>query len=323
MHVAGATKPVLTVLDDYQGVALSFADWAPVADRYSIVVVTEHVVGEALVELLESSEVVVAMRERTPFPASLLTRLPLLRLLVTTGMSNASIDVPAASQLGITVSGTGSGSDTAVPELVFGMMIALLRHFPAEHEAMRSGGWQHTVGTGLAGQTLGLVGLGRLGTRVARLASAFQMQVCAWSPHLDAEHAHRLGVRPVERRELFSESDVVSLHMRLSPETTGLVAAQELGWMRPSSFVLNTSRGPLIDEAALVEALTQGRIAGAGLDVYELEPLPTDHVLRRTPNLLLLPHIGYVTADAYRTFYSHAVDDVLAYLAGEPIRVLR
>jgi phosphoglycerate dehydrogenase-like enzyme len=315
-------KPVLTVLDDYQDVALSFADWSPVADRYSIVVVTEHVVGEALVELLRDSEVVVAMRERTPFPASVLRRLPVLRLLVTTGMSNAAIDVSAATELGIVVSGTASASDTAVPELVFGMMVALLRHIPAEHEAMRSGGWQHTVGTGLAGQTLGLVGLGRLGTRVARLADAFQMQVSAWSPNLDAERARRLGVRPVARRELFSESDVVSLHMRLTPTTTGLVAAQELAWMRSSSYLLNTSRGPLIDQAALVEALVAGRIAGAGLDVYDVEPLPPDHVLRRTPNVLLLPHIGYVTTDGYGTFYSQAVEDVLAYVAGEPVRVL-
>lgn len=315
-------KPVLTILDDYQNVALTFADWSQVADRYSIAVVTEHVVGEALAELLRSSEIVVAMRERTAFPAALLTRLPLLRLLVTTGMSNAAVDVTAASELGITVSGTASGSDTAVPELVFGMMVALLRHFAAEHESMRSGGWQHTVGTGLAGRTLGLVGLGRLGTRVARLAAAFQMQVCAWSPHLDAEHAHRLGVRPMERQELFSKSDVVSLHMRLSPETTGLVAARELSWMRPTSVLLNTSRGQLIDQGALVEALVEGRIAGAGLDVYDTEPLPTDHILRRAPNVLLLPHIGYVTNDGYRTFYTQVVEDVLAYVAGEPIRVL-
>lgn len=316
-------KPVLTVLDDYQGVALTFADWSRVADVYSIAVVSEHVVGDALVELLRQSEVVVAMRERTAFPASLLKRLPVLRLLVTTGMTNAAIDVDAARELGITVCGTDSGSDTAVPELVFGMMVALLRHFPAEHEAMRSGGWQHTVGTGLAGRTLGLVGLGRLGTRVAQLAPAFEMEVCAWSPHLSAEQALRRGVRPVSRRELFEGCDVVSVHMRLSSGTTGLVGAQELAWMRPSSYLLNTSRGQLVDEPALLEALEERRIAGAGLDVYGVEPLPPDHRLRRAPNVLLLPHIGYVTAEGYRTFYSHAVEDVLAHLAGQPIRVLR
>lgn len=315
-------KPLLTVLDDYQGVALLFADWSQVADQYRIEVLTEHLDGEPLLERLAASEVVVAMRERSPFPAGVLARLPQLRLLVTTGMSNASIDLAAARERGITVCGTDSRSATAVPELVFGMMVALLRHFLAEHEAMRSGGWQHTVGGGLAGHTLGIVGLGRLGARVAQLAQAFQMDVCAWSRHLDPGRAGHLGVRAVDKQELFAQSDVVSLHARLSPESRGLVGAQELGWMRSSSFLINTSRGPLVDEQALVGALVAGGIAGAGLDVYDVEPLPPDHVLRRTPNVLLLPHIGYVTADGYRIFYSQVVEDVLAHLAGAPVRVL-
>ncbi len=315
-------KPLLIVLDDYQRVALLFADWSRVADHYRIEVLTEHLDGEPLLERLSDSEVVVAMRERTPFPAEVLERLPRLQLLVTTGMSNDSIDLAAARGSGISVCGTDSGSATAVPELVFGMMVALLRHFPAEHEAMRSGGWQHTVGGGLAGRTLGIVGLGRLGTRVAQLARAFQMDVCAWSRHLDVERARQLGVRAVDKRDLFSQSDVVTLHARLSSESRGLVGAQELGWMRSSSVLINTSRGPLVDEDALVGALVAGDIAGAGLDVYDVEPLPSDHVLRRTPNVLLLPHIGYVTADGYRIFYSQVVEDVLAHLAGAPVRVL-
>jgi len=315
-------KPLLTVLDDYQRVALLFADWSQVTEHYQVEVLEEHLDGDELLERLSASEVVVAMRERTPFPADVLERLPRLRLLVTTGMSNAAIDLVAAKRGGITVCGTESGSATAVPELVFGMMVALLRHFSAEHEAMRAGGWQHTIGGGLAGHTLGIVGLGRLGTRVAQLAQAFQMDVCAWSRHLDVERAQHLGVRAVDKRDLFSQSDVVTLHARLSTESRGLVGGQELGWMRSSSFLINTSRGPLVDEAALVGALVAGDIAGAGLDVYDVEPLPSDHVLRRTPNVLLLPHIGYVTADGYRTFYSQVVDDVLAHLAGEPVRVL-
>lgn len=315
-------KPLLTVLDDYQRVALQFADWSQVAEHYRIEVLTQHLDGDPLLERLSDSEVVVAMRERTPFPAKVLERLPRLRLLVTTGMANASIDLAAARGSGITVCGTESGSATAVPELVFGMMVALLRHFPAEHEAMRSGGWQHTVGGGLAGHALGIVGLGRLGARVAQLAQVFHMDVCAWSPHLDTERARYLGVRAVDKHDLFARSDVVTLHARLTPESRGLVGTQELGWMRPSSFLINTSRGPLVDEGALVGALVAGKIAGVGLDVYDVEPLPPDHVLRRTPNVLLLPHIGYVTADGYRTYYSNVVEDVLAHLAGAPVRVL-
>jgi phosphoglycerate dehydrogenase-like enzyme len=315
-------KPLLSVLDDYQQVAQQFADWSQVAEHYRIEVLTEHLDGDLLLQRLSDSEVVVAMRERTPFPAEVLERLPRLRLLVTTGMHNAAIDLEAARKAGITVCGTESGSATAVPELVFGMMVALLRHFPQEHEAMRSGGWQHTVGGGLAGHTLGILGLGRLGVRVAQLARAFQMDVCAWSPRLDDERAAQAGVRAVAKRDLFAQSDVVSLHARLTPESRGVVGAQELSWMSPSSYLLNTSRGPLVDEGALVAALVAHDIAGAGLDVYDVEPLPPDHVLRRTPNVLLLPHIGYVTADGYRTFYTQAVEDVLAHLAGAPVRVL-
>ena len=313
---------VVAILDDYQSVALSSADWSGVRDRFEVEVLTEHIADvDALVARLERAEVIVAMRERTPFPASTLARLPQLRLLVTTGMSNASIDLAAAAAQGVTVCGTGAAGN-AMPELTLGMIIALLRNFAAEDAAVRAGRWQHTVGVGLAGRTLGVLGLGRLGTPVARLAQAFGMHVIAWSPNLTPERAAEHGVRAVSKRQLFAESDVVTIHMPLSERSRGLVGAEELALMRPTSYLVNTSRGPIVDEQALVDALTQKRIAGAGLDVYDVEPLPGDHVLRSLPNTLLLPHIGYVTSDTYAVFYADAVADILAWAEGTPIRVL-
>jgi phosphoglycerate dehydrogenase-like enzyme len=312
----------LTILDDYQDVALSCADWDAVRARYPVDVVDEHIAdSDALAARLADSEVVVAMRERTPFDESTLRRLPSLKLLVTTGMRNASIDVEAARRLGVTVCGTRN-QGTEMPELVIGMMIALTRNFAAEDRAMREGGWQHTIGPGLAGRTLGVFGLGRLGTPVAKLAQAFGMRVTAWSPNLSQERAGEHGVTAVSKRELFAHSDIVTVHMPLAEGTRGLIGAAELGLMRPDAYLVNTSRGPIVDEAALVEALRERRIAGAGLDVYDVEPLPVDHVLRTLPNTLLLPHIGYVTTDNYAIFYSDAVEDVLAFLAGTPIREL-
>ena len=314
--------PIATILDDYQQVALTSADWARVTDGFTLDVVSEHLADQdALVERLRGSEVVVAMRERTPFSAALLAQLPALRLLVTTGMANASIDLTACRELGVTVCGTG-GAGNAMPELTIGMMIALTRSFAQEDAAVRAGRWQHTIGPGLSGRTLGVVGLGRLGTPVARLAQAFGMVVIAWSPHLTQERAGELGVTAVPKDELFARADVITIHMPLSDVSRGLVGSADLARMKPTAYLINTSRGPIVDERALVAALAEGRIAGAGLDVYDVEPLPVDHPLRSLPNTLLLPHIGYVTTDAYAAFYRDVVEDIVAWSAGEPVRVL-
>jgi phosphoglycerate dehydrogenase-like enzyme len=314
--------PTLTILDDYQRVALTSADWTAVQQRYDVQVVAEHIADEdELVRRLASSEVVVAMRERTPLPARVLQRLPALRLLVTTGMKNAALDIDAARAQGVTVSGT-SGTGSAVPELTLGMMIALTRNVAVEDANMRAGGWQRTIGPGLAGATVGVLGLGRLGIPVARLAQAFAMTVLAWSPNLTADRAAEHGVRAVDKRTLFASSDIVTIHMPLSDRSRGLVSAAELALMRPTAYLVNTSRGPIIDEPALVAALRERRIAGAALDVYDVEPLPVDHPLRSLPNTLLLPHIGYVTTDVYRTWFAQVVEDVLAWSDGTPVRVL-
>jgi phosphoglycerate dehydrogenase-like enzyme len=314
--------PIVTILDDYQGVALTSADWSAVSGSYTLDVIGEHIADEdALTARLRDSDVIVAMRERTPFPASVLKSLPALRLLITTGPVNASIDLPAAAAAGITVCGTG-GAGNAMPELTIGMIIALTRNFAQEDAAVRAGGWQHTIGPGLSGTTLGVLGLGRLGAPVARLAQAFGMSVIAWSPHLSAERAAEHGARAVTKAELFSQADVITVHVPLADGTRGMVGADDLALMRSSAYLVNTSRGPIVDQTALVEALRENRIAGAGLDVYDTEPLPLDDPLRSLPNTLLLPHIGYVTTDAYRVFYRHAVEDIVAFDAGAPVRVL-
>jgi phosphoglycerate dehydrogenase-like enzyme len=312
----------VTILDDYQRVALSSADWSAVRESYTIEVIDEHLDDEAeLVRRLASSEVIVAMRERTPFPEQLLRALPNLKLLVTTGTANAAIDVGAARALGITVCGT-TGTGNAVPEITIGMIIALTRNFAAEDAAMRAGRWQHTIGPGLIGKTLGIVGLGRLGIPVAVLGQAFGMSVIAWSPNLTEERANEHGVRAVSKGELFAESDVVTIHMPLSERSRGLIGAADLAAMRPTSYLVNTSRGPIVDTDALVAALEAGAIAGAGIDVYDVEPLPADHPLRRAPRAVLTPHLGYVTEDTYATFFGDAVEDVLAWLDGAPVRVV-
>jgi phosphoglycerate dehydrogenase-like enzyme len=312
----------ITILDDYQGVALAMADWSGLAERYEIDVVREHLDDpDQLIARLEDSRVVVAMRERTPFPRAVLDRLPGLELLVTTGMGNAAIDLAAARDRGLPVSGT-QGSSSSVPELVFGVIIALARHIPAENAAMHEGGWQHTLGRGLAGSTIGILGLGRLGSSVARIAPAFAMRVVAWSPHLTQEGADAVGARSVGKRELFSGSDFLTIHVPLNEGTRDLVGAEELGWMPPRSYLVNTSRGPIVNEAALVAALASNAIAGAALDVYDREPLPTGHALRGLQNALLLPHLGYVTEQTYEVFFGQVVEDIVAFDAGNPIRLL-
>jgi phosphoglycerate dehydrogenase-like enzyme len=312
----------IVLLDDYQEVALDYGGWDRVPDDWQLVALEHHVVdADALVEALAEAEIVVAMRERTPFPAAILDRLPDLKLLITTGMANAAIDVVAARRNGVVVCGTGSkGAPTA--ELTWGLILALLRSIPTEDAGMRSGGWQRTIGGDLEGATLGLVGLGRLGRRMAPIAEAFGMEVLAWSQNLDPETAREAGAEPVGKLELFERADIVSVHYKLSERSRGLVGAAEIGAMKPSAYLVNTSRGPLVDADALLAALEAGTIAGAGIDVYDTEPLPVDHPLRSAPRTVLTPHLGYVTEDAYDTFFGDAVEDVLAYLDGAPVRVV-
>jgi phosphoglycerate dehydrogenase-like enzyme len=261
------------------------------------------------------------MRERTPFGADLLARLPRLRLLVTTGMANPSIDMEAAAARDVVVCGTG-GLPSPTAELTWALILSLLRHVPEEDARIRAGGWQATVGTELAGRTLGVIGLGRLGRRVAAVGRAFEMPVIAWSQNLVAGEARALGIEAVGRDDLLARSDVVTIHLRLSDRTRGLIGAAELARMRPSAVLVNTSRGPIVDEPALLRALHEGTIAGAGLDVYDTEPLPPDHPLRRAPNTVLTPHLGYVTAGTYARYYEDAVEDVAAFARAAPVRVL-
>ncbi|HYZ53538.1 MAG TPA: D-2-hydroxyacid dehydrogenase family protein [Streptosporangiaceae bacterium] len=324
----------IAILDDYQHVALASADWDRLPGRPEITVFAAHIARpDALVEALAPFDVIVAMRERTAFPADLLARLPKLRLLVTTGMANASIDMAAAAELGITVCGTG-GTGAATAELTWGLILALVRHIPEEDlrikQAARAGGaaigsrggWQQTVGFGLSGRRLGIVGLGRIGQQVAGIGRAFGMNVDAWSQNLDPETARKAGAEPVSKEKLFSRSDVVTIHYKLSDRSVGLVGAAELVMMKPTSYLVNTSRGPIVDTGALLAALHGRTIAGAALDVYDTEPLPLGHPLRSAPNTVLTPHLGYVTDDAYRVFYGEAAQDVEAFIKGEPLRVL-
>jgi phosphoglycerate dehydrogenase-like enzyme len=312
----------IAVLDDHQGAAATYADWSRLPEPVEVVTFADHVADAgALVRRLRGVDVVVAMRERTPFPRAVLERLPDLRLLVTTGSRNASIDVAAAAERGIAVCGTRAHAP-GTAELTWALVLAVARHVPQEDASIRSGGWQQTVGTDLAGARLGLLGLGRLGERVARIGLAFEMDVVAWSANLTGERAAEVGVRRVDRDDLLRTADVVSIHLQLSDRTRGLIGARELGLMKPSAILVNTSRGPVVDEAALVRALREGAIAGAGLDVFDVEPLPRDSPLRELRRAVLTPHLGYVTGRTYEVFYGDAVDDVAAWLAGSPVRVI-
>jgi len=324
----------VAILDDYQQVALASADWSAVRSLGQIDVFAQHLKRtEALVSALEPYDVVVAMRERTYFDASRLGQLPRLRLLVTTGMGNASIDLEACAARGVTVCGTG-GIGSATAELTWGLILALLRHIPEEDRRLKvagraggaalgvGGSWQQTVGTGLEGKRLGLVGLGNQGRRVARIGRAFGMQVAAWSQNLDAGVAAEEQVEAVSKEALFSSSDVVSVHYKLSERSSGIVGAAELALMKPSAYLVNTSRGPLVDSGALLAALRSGAIAGAALDVYDTEPLPLADPLRSAPNVVLTPHLGYVTEETYQVFYGDAAEDIVAFAKGSPVRVL-
>jgi phosphoglycerate dehydrogenase-like enzyme len=310
----------IAILDDYQNVAAGFADWDSL-DAEVVVFTRPFADAEEVVRCLAGFDVVVAMRERTPFPAGVLEQLTDLRLLVSTGPGNAVIDVAAARKLGITVCGTGYVSHPT-SEHTWALILGAARNLPAEVDSMRSGGWQVSVGTGLHGKTLGVLGLGRVGSAVAGIGRAFNMTPIAWSQNLTAEQAAEHGVRAVTKQQLFAESDVLSIHVVLSPRTRGLVGARELRSMKPTAILVNTSRGPIVDEDALVAVLREKRIRGAAIDVFDTEPLPEDHRLRSLPNALLTGHIGYVTRELYTTFYQDSLEDIVAFRAGTPIRLM-
>jgi phosphoglycerate dehydrogenase-like enzyme len=316
----------LSILDDYQGVALEMADWAPVRARGIEIAVERFPFADAedVVRSLADSEIVAAMRERTAFPRSIVERLPKLKLLITTGMRNASFDMAALRDRGVTVCGTGGpgGGNEDTAELAWGLILGAARRIAEDHAFMRHGGWQTRIGHRVAGKTIGLLGLGRLGSAVGRVGLAFGMKAIAWSQNLTAEKAAAQGVERVEKDELFRRSDVLSVHLVLSDRTRGLVGARELGLMKPSAILVNTSRGPICDTTAVIDALKNGRLAYAGFDVYDQEPLPIDHPLRTAPNVILTPHIGYVTDENYRSSYPQIVENILAYLDGKPVRVI-
>ena len=313
----------LSILDDYQGVALEMADWSPLEGRVEIVVERKPFADEdAAARALAGSEIIAAMRERTPFPRSLVERLPDLKLLNTTGMRNASFDLAALRDRGVVVCGTeGGGLDTA--ELTWGLIIGAARRIAEDHQAMREGLWQTRIGNRLEGKTLGVLGLGRLGSAVARVGLAFDMKVIAWSPNLTAERAAAVGVERVDKEALLRRSDVLSVHMVLSPRSRGLVGRNDIALMKKTAILVNTSRGPIVDVYAVIEALEAGRLGYAAFDVYDREPLPADHPLRRTPNVLLTPHIGYVTEENYRSSYPQIVENITAFLDGHPVRVIQ
>ena len=312
----------VAVLDDYQDVALQMADWGALPAAVEVKVFRDHLADEqALVERLQDFAIIVAMRERTPFTRSLLARLPQLKLLITTGMRNASIDVGAAHDCGVLVCGT-EGLPYPTAELTWGLILALVRQIPHEDRATRNGQWQVSLGVGLCGKTLGMVGLGRLGSQVATIGKAFGMHVLAWSHNLTAERAAACGATLVSKDELLSQADIVTIHLVLSARTRHLIGEPELRRMKPTAYLVNTSRGPIVDEQALVQVLRQRAIAGAGLDVFDDEPLPLDHPLRQLENIVITPHLGYVTLETYRIFYGHAVEDIQAFLRGSPVRVI-
>jgi phosphoglycerate dehydrogenase-like enzyme len=312
----------VAVLDDYQGVALQMADWSVLRGNAEVTVFRDHRSDPAaVVERLKPFGVVCAMRERTPLTRSILEQLPDLKLIVTTGMRNAAIDVTAAKERGITVCGTSS-MPHGTPELTWALILAAVRHVPLECASTQKGQWQISVGGDLEGKTIGIVGLGRIGSRVAAVARAFGMNVIAWSQNLTRETAQQHGARLVGKEELFRSADIVTLHLILSRRTRGIIGAADLKLMKPSAYLINTSRGPLVDEAALLEALTSHAIAGAALDVFDAEPLPPSHPFRSLENVLATPHIGFVTIETYKIFYGETVEDIAAWLDGKPLRVI-
>ena len=322
MLVSPPSEPLrIAVLDDFQEAALRCADWTSIPGA-QVTAFRDHIEDSAaLVERLARFQVVCLMRERTPVPAEVLLNLPALRLIVTTGMWNAGLDIEEAVRRGITVCGT-SAIQSGTPELTWLLILALARRLPAEQASMIAGDWQTGLGTDLEGSTLGILGLGRIGARIAQVGNAFGMRVLAWSQNLTAERAAEAGARLAPRDELLRDSDFVTVHMKLSDRTRGLIGERELALMKHSAFLINTSRGPIVSEPALVDALRAGRIAGAGLDVFDVEPLPPGHALRTLPNAIVTPHIGYVTQRAYADFYAQVVENIRAWVAGAPVRRL-
>jgi phosphoglycerate dehydrogenase-like enzyme len=319
--------PRVAVLDDYAGVALDLADWSPVQKRSEVTVFERHLSEAEAVEALRPFDVICTLRERMALPRALIERLPNLKLITIVGRSLPNLDMAAASDRGVLVAHSDFASPRfrsvgdATPEFAWGLMIATVRNLAEEHRRMRDGAWQASTGMTLSGKTLGLLGLGRIGKRMAEYAKAFGMQVIAWSENLTEDAAAAAGARRVEKATLFEESDVVSIHLVLSERTRGLVGAPELALMKPHAYLINTSRGPIVDESALIEALRAGRIAGAGLDVYDVEPLPPNDPLRLLPNVTLSPHLGYVTREMLAAFYSDTIEAVVAWLDGAPIRI--
>jgi phosphoglycerate dehydrogenase-like enzyme len=311
------------ILDDYQRVALTFADWTKIKGDVDIKVFNEHLGGaDKVIAALKGFAIVCAMRERTPFPRAVIEALPDLKLLITTGMRNASIDLEVAKARGVVVCGApGFGNATAA--IATGLMLELARHIGYESARLKAGAsWQTTIGLDLEGMTLAVLGLGRLGTRMAQIGQVFQMHVIAWSENLTPGRCKEAGVEHVSREELFRRADFLSIHTQLSARTRGLVGANELGLMKKSAYLINTSRGPIVEEAALIAALRERRIAGAGLDVFDVEPLPVTHPFRELDNVVLTPHLGYVVEQNYRAYFAGMVHDIRAFLDGEPVHVL-
>ena len=311
------------ILDDYQNVALKFADWSAIANDVEVKVFNAPLGDDsAVIKTLQGFAIVNMMRERTPFNRKVIEGLPDLKLLITTGARNNSIDLKACAEFGVTVCGTaGFGNPTAA--IAVGLLLELTRHIGFENARMKAGApWQVTVGHDLEGKTLGVLGLGKLGQRVAGVAKALGMKVIAWSQNLTPEKAKEGGTEYVSKEDLFRNADVISIHVVLSDRTRGLVRAKDLGLMKKTAYLINTSRGPIVEEKGLIAALTSKSIAGAGLDVFDIEPLPTDHPFRKMDNVVLTPHLGYVSEENYRTFYSGVVEDIRAWLDGKPVRML-
>jgi phosphoglycerate dehydrogenase-like enzyme len=312
----------VAILDDYQNVALKLADWYSLKPRAEVQVFRDHIEDhDALVRRLVPFDCIVAMRERTPFPGALLERLPNLKLLITAGRYNKSIDVETATARGVQVCGTEM-LPYPTAELTWGLILGLVRHIPREDRATRDGQWQTTLGVGLKGKTLGVIGLGRLGTQVAAVGKTFGMEIIAWSQNLTAERAAAAGAALVDKPTLFARADVITVHLQLSDRTRGLVGAEDFQRMKPAAYFINTSRGPIADERALAAVLTQRRIAGAAIDVFDTEPLPAEHPFRRLDNIVVTPHLGYVTEENYRLIYPQALEDISAFLAGKVVRGL-
>jgi phosphoglycerate dehydrogenase-like enzyme len=311
------------ILDDYQNVVLKVADWSKVKGDVEFKVFNEHLGGpDKVIAALKGFQIVVAMRERTGFPKQVIEALPDLKLLITTGMRNASIDTETAKARGVVVCGTPNfGNPTA--GIAIGLMLELTRHIGYENARLHAGAtWQTTIGPDLEGMTLGVLGLGKLGTHTANIAKAFGMKVIAWSQNLTPEKCAAAGVGYVGKDDLFRQSDFITIHTVLSPRSRGIVGAREFGLMKPSAFIINTSRGPIIEEAALLAALRDNKIAGAGLDVFDVEPLPLDHPLRKMDNVVITPHLGYVSEQNYRHYFAGVVEDIRGFLDGKPVRVM-